>query len=477
MRFIKLFEAFESEKLSKTLRFITDTSQFKNILRMIGDKLDFPISLFEDSMFEYLPYYQAVKKNAVKKNVEVKLDEFGKSKIQLIKFWFTKDGGFIGITGNDGSPAKLEKSMSFSRNLDDYEIGERLTLRELLKLNSGDKVLFRPTDYDEPVVGVVWSEGSSVFILQDSYSGTTPSKIGWKDREKIAKYSWIISRESDFGQINILSPKNKEADKISNRRMDLYDWSLGVEYDLNDADFAIILDLNKVEGLKSLSNIRSERDIRKSGAFMSDDEIRNLNLDKYFSKLAGRFDFENSFGSLSSVINRSLGQNYALFFIVKRHNLSELEDLISLLYDMIRYPSEHSKNDILEKIKNLYYGGLKNKQMMKIVDMAKKDSDFTEKHLEILDSILEISQKLSQKISSQKIENISDIEVLMEKIYLLQRFLEGSRLPDINRFRSISRQLETGVNSLYSDIDYCVEIGEEFFETIKGVDRAVDKIF
>jgi hypothetical protein len=472
MRFIKLFEAFESEKLSKTLRFITDTSRFKNILRKIGEYLDFPISLFEDSMFEYLPYYQAVKKN-----VEVKLDEFGKPKIQLIKFWFTKDGGFIGITGNDGSPAKLGKSMSFSRNLDDYEIGEKLPLKEVLKLNSGDKVLFRPNDYDEPVVGVVWSEKSSVFIFQDDYSGTEPSTMSRRDREKIAKYSWIILGDLDFNQINILSPKNKEVDKISNRSMDIYDWSLGVEYDINNADFAIILDLNKVEGLKSLSNIRSERDIRKSGAFMSDDEIRNLNLDRYFSKLVGRFDFENSFGSLSSVINRSLGQNYALFFIVKRHNLSELEDLISLLYRMIRYPSERSKNDVLENIKNLYHDALRNRQMMKIVDMAKKGSEFTEKHLKILDSILEISQKLSQKISSVKIENLSDIEVLMEKIYLLQRFLEGSRLPHINRFRSISRQLENGVNNLYSDIDYCVELGEEFFETIKGVDRAVDKIF
>src|ERR1039457_5269950 len=68
MKYINLFEAFKSDKLSKTLGFIKDKEKFMNIIKMIANYNQFPISELSDDMFEYLPFASALK---VKKEQEV----------------------------------------------------------------------------------------------------------------------------------------------------------------------------------------------------------------------------------------------------------------------------------------------------------------------------------------------------------------------------------------------------------------------
>ena len=57
MKYIKLFESFESIKLSKTLGFIkSGKDSFLEDIRTISKKKDFPFSRYSDEMFQYLPY-------------------------------------------------------------------------------------------------------------------------------------------------------------------------------------------------------------------------------------------------------------------------------------------------------------------------------------------------------------------------------------------------------------------------------------
>ena len=65
LKHIKLFEAFESVKLGKTLSFINSgaKSSFIDNLKNIASKYDFPISKFNDDMFQYLPFKSALRKN------------------------------------------------------------------------------------------------------------------------------------------------------------------------------------------------------------------------------------------------------------------------------------------------------------------------------------------------------------------------------------------------------------------------------
>jgi hypothetical protein len=62
MKFIKLFEAFESTLLSKTLNYVSGESKekFLSAVSAICNKYDFPDSRLNDSFFQYLPYSKAL---------------------------------------------------------------------------------------------------------------------------------------------------------------------------------------------------------------------------------------------------------------------------------------------------------------------------------------------------------------------------------------------------------------------------------
>ena len=84
LKYLQLFEAFESVKLSKTLGYINKKSRDKFIeyLKNLCSRSDFPISQLNDEMFQYLPYNRALKVNVKKEEAPCKAtskSEFGMS--------------------------------------------------------------------------------------------------------------------------------------------------------------------------------------------------------------------------------------------------------------------------------------------------------------------------------------------------------------------------------------------------------------
>jgi len=179
MKHLVLFEAFNSDILGKTLRFIDKQSRatFKYWLIEIGRILDFPISEFSDDLFEYLPYNKALKKQPTdhketiipcdyesqwipgefcnegrvkrtwgnhKRTVKCpKCDGKGTLSYQeednrvprFIKFWFNKDGEFTLASGTNGYKSE---SFEFSRNKSDYkEVNKGLKAKDIKKLPTG----------------------------------------------------------------------------------------------------------------------------------------------------------------------------------------------------------------------------------------------------------------------------------------------------------------------------------------------------
>jgi hypothetical protein len=57
LKYLKLFEAFESIKLTKTLGYVDSKSREELIdkLKIICSSIDFPISQLTDDYFKYLP--------------------------------------------------------------------------------------------------------------------------------------------------------------------------------------------------------------------------------------------------------------------------------------------------------------------------------------------------------------------------------------------------------------------------------------
>ena len=58
MKYLKLYEAFDSEILSGTVKFLTKQSKntFLSKVTDICNRLDFPLSRLDDTLFKYLPY-------------------------------------------------------------------------------------------------------------------------------------------------------------------------------------------------------------------------------------------------------------------------------------------------------------------------------------------------------------------------------------------------------------------------------------
>ena len=174
LKYLKLFEAFESVKLTKTLGYIDTRSReiFIDYLKRLCKKSEFPISQLSDDMFQYLPYSKALKLSVDKEDKpcqQTSKNQFGshgvegekcekgrikrmwgsrqrtvecpncsgtgiqpvKEDIKLVKFWFSKDGSLINTTGCDGSVKDSPKMGSF-------ESGEVITSnsRDLSKLQS-----------------------------------------------------------------------------------------------------------------------------------------------------------------------------------------------------------------------------------------------------------------------------------------------------------------------------------------------------
>ena len=90
MKYLKLYEAFESNILSKTLKYLSKGSKdsFLKEVKQICDEMDFPYSKLSDEYFEYLPFNNALKK----------VDGTNK----IYKFWLNSDGDLINTTLTDG---------------------------------------------------------------------------------------------------------------------------------------------------------------------------------------------------------------------------------------------------------------------------------------------------------------------------------------------------------------------------------------
>ena len=62
LQYLKLFEAFESETLTKVFNYVNKNQkgQFKDILEEFCGKLGFPMSKLSDDLFQYLSFNKAL---------------------------------------------------------------------------------------------------------------------------------------------------------------------------------------------------------------------------------------------------------------------------------------------------------------------------------------------------------------------------------------------------------------------------------
>ena len=169
LKYIQIFEAFESKILSKTLGYIesNDRSTFMDRLKRLCRSIDFPLSKMSDEYFEYLPFKSALARAAMTGDEPCEAtskSEFPdyavagekctngkikrtwgartrdvvcpvcggsgvkpkKSEVKLVKFWFTAEGKYVANTLVDGmirTGRGSGRAAKFSTKISDYTIG------------------------------------------------------------------------------------------------------------------------------------------------------------------------------------------------------------------------------------------------------------------------------------------------------------------------------------------------------------------
>lgn len=399
LKYIKLFEAFESVRLTKTLGYIDTKSRerFIDYLKRLCKKSEFPISQLSDEMFQYLPYNKALKVSVDKEDkpcqatsksefnrqhaIEGEKCEGGRIKrlwggrpravecpnckgsgiepvkedIKLVKFWFSKDGSLINTTGCDGSVKDSPKMGSF-------EPGEVITSnsRDMPRLQSIPhltKVALRTGRRDSEVQAILYKGRGEIFCIQDRYEGGTPSGNDW---QKYGRFSWNVSG-GDFISITVLNKvgdtdeKSEEIDPLNYNFALNFGWSgIGldkwqdVENLIKDAHFALVFDWSKVKSgdFKKVPEIRSEREELKSGSRLTvkDEDIRRENIDRYMKKIAEKSDLVKDISNVKSVVNRILGGQNSIFMIVGHSSYErKFTSLIVRYLEVLRYKEKYSE--------------------------------------------------------------------------------------------------------------------------------------
>jgi hypothetical protein len=281
MKFLKLFEAFESETLSKVFNYVNKSQrgQFKNILMDVCRKLDFPMSKLSDDLFQYLSFKKGLYLTATIEDQPCENesdsipgekcsgptgDEFqgtilrtwgrGRRRVECpvckgtgikpktnfpikwIKFWFDKDGKYVTATITDG---QIRKQHGGSQISGDYDVVANITnYRDLENYKTGNQFIFAaPQDPYDEVKATLWiwpctSEGefttnSRTYMIQDQYSGNSSDTSSYpesKEWRQFGKYSWIISSRGDFNVIKAIKPKSGDKPEEVNP----YTWNANV---------------------------------------------------------------------------------------------------------------------------------------------------------------------------------------------------------------------------------------------------------
>jgi hypothetical protein len=483
LKYIKLFEAFDSEKFSKTLAYITDKNEFLSKIKNICNIYDYPYSQLNDDLFDYLPFNKALKKADViddepcdatsigefdDSGLDGEKCESGKIKrkwgerervvscpkcngtgikvkrpgdIKMVKFWFTKDGELVGTTAVDGINRNISEKMS--NDINDYTIGDTIAKRKLKSLPTGT---FVKLDYNgwygrnSDIICYIINENRTVYGIQNKVNGSSPWR--YSNWNKINDYSIELTQDS-VNNIKMLIPNNVNSDPYNiNVGVDVSRYSsleintrIDVKELIKGAHFALILDLTKLKksGYKSVSKIKSERSDLKSGAIslLSDEEIRNTNIKRYLDKISKDINITDDIKNISKFVKRLLGFRSALYLLLVDSNVKEsLSNVIGYYYHLLSNPSEESVSNVNYYTKRALERSGNNLTYINnnLRDIRNELSDKNySKEAELLKSLDEISLLIYDRISSLELETIEDLEVVHQKLLSIRNIFTTSR--------------------------------------------------
>jgi len=460
LKYIKLFEAFQSIKLSKTLKFV-DKDYRKSFLfdveRMFY-KNDFPLSEISDDLFEYLPLRKAL--------------AFHKDPVEK-KCGATSEGEFgsVGISGEKCQDGKLKRSWGAGR----------IRVMECPHCNGTGIEPFKPKwRYIK-----FWFNTDGEYITKTATNGSV-----YGDGTSPYKYDRLVNLS--YGSVE---PR------------DWYGWrEEDIQRELKSANFALILDLDKLEKkskkVKSTEVTKQERKDIKRGALalQSHVVIKEQNIRRYFEQIIKRskFSIDVNFDEIKNVnklINRFLCGQYALFAINPSSDVDSMrkinsvgETIYDIMYSVQKDSSQLNKNSLISKIDSLnrdienYLNSLDDykSRIKRSLDSTRNlvDSSDDKTPSKIFNNLMQINTMIYEYVSKYKVETLYDYETLLADLTTITELMSQKRyLHNLNGFFDRVASRWSYSDAMYyltnnrlskNDLELALEGTERFIDFLKN---------
>jgi hypothetical protein len=490
LKYIQIFEAFESKILSKTLGYIetNDRNTFMDRLKKLCKSIDFPLSKMSDEYFEYLPFKSALARAAMTgdepceatsksefpdyavagencTNGKIKR-QWGartrdvvcpvcggsgvkpkRSEVKLVKFWFTAEGKYIANTLVDGitRAGRGTGGSKFSTKLSDYTVGRSISSLSDLR---GGEMASMIIGSDE-VIAYIFKEGNRYYAIQNSKSGSSPSSNNWRN---YGRYSWALGH-GEYSNLKLLTPKvkTKEVEEV-----DPYTWNTGIDFSyrglsantsadvqsqIKDAHFAIVFDFGKLKKseFETTQDTRVSREERKEGSKLdpsqSDEEIKKKNIERYVNLLSQKLDISADIANCNRLVTRSLGHKGALYIVYGTNIYSNLGSIIDYYIKFMSATTDRDKKmyaeEITDRTNDLFKSGMRRadiaSETIKNIKARLKSSNRDEKYFQVLDMTQKLSDAIYDNIKNYQINDIEDLEVVAQKISSIRNVLKSDR--------------------------------------------------
>ena len=491
LKYIKLFEAFDSIQIAKTLKFVkkSDKSKFMDALESITQSIDAPLSALNDKNFQYLPYKKAIGIKAASDKVkcsscegEGKINKaWGsttrrtkcttcdgggavdpKPKLKYFKFWFNSDGSFIGTTAIDGL---YHISKSDVKNFDKKDITEdirTLSVQELkrkYKLVNGETTMYvenvaarHSGTNRKSCLGKAFIDRDGDFYVVNSNVDTHSMPTGRKYRD-YGNYAVDVMRSAQDGRndadssfkIYLTSETEEKEDMFWNVPVSFYGdgWntkdSMSKDF-LKEAHFAIVFDFDSFAyggtNWNPVSITKGDRSDARKGAtaLMSNDDIKTANIDRYVKTLAN-VDLGEGLTRLVNKIPKIFGGDFALYYIYGEKNFSKFKNMLNDVYSFMAAEDDETRSYYNNKIRDRVLDTFSdcdelNQKIAKRLQLAKEDiaeRDALVDVIKVINKLEEISKRINQKLLKGKIETVEDMEIMLMKAEGIKAALKSDR--------------------------------------------------
>ena len=162
MKYLRLFERFDSKVLSGVFKFIDDNSKKKfvsDLLRICKD-LNLPASYLSEDHFQIMNY----------------INGFNHNKENFVKFWFNSSGYYIGVTNTK----KVIKRCVNSR-----QVRENFAHLEPAKISF--------IDGGRKINGIIYLTKYDAFFIHSDPNDGRGTDPGGEDWKKYGNRSWLLS--------------------------------------------------------------------------------------------------------------------------------------------------------------------------------------------------------------------------------------------------------------------------------------------